>query len=309
MKHYSIQCLLVLLLDLISVNCAYSYDFSSNGICYNITSMEEHTVEVASNGRMNYKGKISIPKKVTDGQNVYTVTAIGEDAFLRCRDIISIELPPSLESIGSGAFVECLGLTSIKFPESLNTIGSIAFYDCRNLTSIEFPSSVTVIGAKAFYLCSNLTSIELPSSLTILEANAFNCKNLVEVICHALIPPSEFAKNDIFANETYIKGILKVPTESISLYENTYSWGQFWNIEGISTSGINDVIDSKNNVTIKIVGIGNIVLEKALGIPVTICSVDGIMKYQTANYCGESIILCPGIYVVKCGNKVLKVRL
>lgn len=102
---------------------------------------------------------------------------------------------------------------------------------------------------------------------------------------------------------------MKVPAESVSQYETSYGWGQFWNIEGISTSGIKDVNGSKTDVTVRNTGIGNIVLENADGMAVSVYSVDGAVMYQTSEYDGETINIGSGIYVVKCGASVLKVRL
>ena len=238
-----------------------------------------------------------------------TVTEIAERAFYKCESLTTIALPSSLTTIGDYAFSGCRSLTTIALPSSLTTIGDYAFNSCSGMTTIALPSSLTSIGKWAFYGCSGMTTIDLPSSLIEIDYHALNCENLSEVICRAQTPPSANAKYNIFSYNTYRNGILKVPAESISQYEISYPWGQFWNIEGISTSGIKDVNVSKTDVTVRNTGIGNIVFENADGMAVSVYSVDGAVMYQTSEYDGETINIGSGIYVVKCGASVLKVRL
>jgi hypothetical protein len=102
--------------------------FSSDNIYYSITSTTAPlTVEVAT---YNYNGEIKIPSTVSYNGQIYTVTAIGNTAF-----------------------VNCMGLTSVTIPNSVRTIGNYAFQNCVNLTEIFVKSSVppTVIGNNAFF--------------------------------------------------------------------------------------------------------------------------------------------------------------
>lgn len=90
---------------------ANAYDFTVNGINYNVTSEDEEdkTVEVAEN---ESSGSIVIPATVTYNEVTYRVTGIGEYAFCECEDLKSVTLPEGMESIGYGAFKYC-GLKSI----------------------------------------------------------------------------------------------------------------------------------------------------------------------------------------------------
>ena len=80
----------------------------------------------------------------------YTLTSIGEDAFLNCRSLTSVTIPNSVTSIGKGAFSYCESLTSVTIPNSVTSIGYRAFLDCSSLTSVTIPNSVTSIGSEAF---------------------------------------------------------------------------------------------------------------------------------------------------------------
>ena len=146
----------------------------SNGIRYLITG--ENTVSVVSNtddpllgvgmGQATYRGEITIPDTVTDGDNSYTVTEIGGMAFYR-TDITKITIPSSVTRIESLAFYNCHSLTKIIIPESgLLKIGDNAFESCDKLSSFSLPSTVTTIGSAAFGNCRELKSLHIPAGVT-----------------------------------------------------------------------------------------------------------------------------------------------
>ncbi len=93
------------------------------------------------------------------------VTAIGENVFLRRKDITSIAIPSGVTSIGYGAFNMCNNLSRVALPDSLREIGSWSFKEC-SFTSIAIPDSVTSIGDLAFSYCPNLTAVTIPSSVS-----------------------------------------------------------------------------------------------------------------------------------------------
>ena len=103
----------------------------------------------------------------------YTLTSIGEDAFLNCRSLTSVTIPNSVTSIGKGAFSYCESLTSVTIPNGVTSIGLGAFYSCSSLTSVTIPNSVTSIGYRAFLDCSSLTSVTIPNSVTSIGSEAF----------------------------------------------------------------------------------------------------------------------------------------
>lgn len=151
--------LLALVLMLIAAISTFAYYFKSDGIYFNILSMEEHTCEVTygSTNCDSYSGDIIIPSVVQYGGNEYTVVGIGECAFR--------ESPFRKEG----------SVTSVSIPSSVTTIGDSAFSGCTGLTSLSsIPSSVTTIGKYAFSYCTGLTSLrDLPSSITTIEDGTF----------------------------------------------------------------------------------------------------------------------------------------
>ena len=92
------------------------------------------------------------------------VTSIGERAFRRCNNLISVEIPDSVTRIEKCAFERCENLVSIEIPNSVTYIGAWAFSDCKSLESVKIPKSVKEIGVVGggndlFSGCENLKVI------------------------------------------------------------------------------------------------------------------------------------------------------
>ena len=119
-----------------------------DGIYYNLIA-ESHTAEVTSNPNQ-YTGGVVIPATVTYQAVDYSVTFIGNDAFLGCSGLTSVTIPNSVISIGVTAFEGCTSLISVTIPNSVIFICSGAFLRCSSLTSVTFPNSVITIGDDAF---------------------------------------------------------------------------------------------------------------------------------------------------------------
>lgn len=110
-------------------------------------------------------GDVIIPAIARDEHNTaYTVTAIGDHSFYRCR-ITVIVLPGSIKTIGDYAFADCElfgtayvdGAPALAIPNSVTAIGDYAFamtgvssYGNGNLREIIIPGSVERIGERAF---------------------------------------------------------------------------------------------------------------------------------------------------------------
>ena len=156
-----------------------------NGINYTVLSEPDggETGEVEVGPNLDARGAITIPATITDDSgNSYTVISIGEEAFLRCSDLTSVNIPDSVTSIGNDAFWNCSGLTSVNIPDSVTSIGSNAFEYCSYLTSVTIPGSVTSIGDAAFSECISLTSVDIPDGVTTIGEYTFShCEGLISV--------------------------------------------------------------------------------------------------------------------------------
>ena len=227
MKQNLFLKLLVLVTCLSSALSVSAHDFAVDGICYNILSSTDQTVEVTRHGHFGseyYTGYGNvIPSTVTYVGKTWTVVAIGDSAFYRSSttagamldltmpntitrigkaafylqtDLTSLTLSSNLKTIDDDAFNRCSGLTSMTIPNGVTTIGIDAFAYCSGLSSVTIPNSVTVIKSWAFYHCNGLTSITIPNSVTSLGVSVFNgCSNLKSVTIGSgltIIPNSAF---------------------------------------------------------------------------------------------------------------------
>ena len=171
MKH-----LFTMLLALIAAT-ASAQDFMVDGICYNILTEDDMTVEVTESP-YDYTGDVVIPAEVTYDGNTYSVTAIGDGAFYDCDNLTSVSMP-SATTIGDEAFRYCSALTSVSMPKA-TTIGYSAFESCGALTSVSMPS-VTTIDNVAFFFCNALVSVSMPQVTTIGDRAFERCLALTSV--------------------------------------------------------------------------------------------------------------------------------
>ncbi len=138
------------------------------------------------------------------------VTKIGNHAFRRCSNIVSVKLPDSLISIGEGAFESCSGITTVTIPKKVAIIGEDAFYNVdlksmfvdpenqyfssdesgvlfnkdktelirypkdSSVKSYVIPDGVKVIADNAFSEVRWLRAVTLPESVTTIGDAAFN---------------------------------------------------------------------------------------------------------------------------------------
>lgn len=124
-----------------------------------------------------YQGDLIIPETVTgsDG-NTYTITAIGDEAFMGCRQLTSIQLPNTVQTLGEGAFAICQELISANIPEGVTELPVGCFGNCRALNSVTLPSTLKTINKMAFYGCVALetTSFTLSEGLEYIGEQAFS---------------------------------------------------------------------------------------------------------------------------------------
>lgn len=119
--------------------------------------------------------KIVIPERIEGS----FVTAIAEDAFRECTNLISVTIPDSVTKIDEDAFEDCTGLVEVIIPDSVKEIGESAFSGCTSLTSVIIPNGVTEISYRTFADCTSLTNVTIPVSVTEIGWSAFaGCTSL-----------------------------------------------------------------------------------------------------------------------------------
>ncbi|MDT0687430.1 leucine-rich repeat protein, partial [Autumnicola psychrophila] len=129
--------------------------FQEGPFRYEVISEENQTVRIIEYNEWGISS-VTIPSSVNFSGNIYTVTAIGDHAFM-WADLQNVIIPQTVTSIGNSAF-EGNQLTSINLPDNLTSIGYFAFFDSR-LTNITLPASLTNIGWGAFDMNWDLRSV------------------------------------------------------------------------------------------------------------------------------------------------------
>lgn len=144
-------------------------------------------------------------------------------------------------------------LRTIKIGDRVTKLGYRFFYKCTGLTELEIPASVTTIGQRAFEYCTNLQKITIGTAFDKGESTrataedtqccigelAFNgCTSLDSIFASHATPPT--AKG-AFMEEHYTRTSLNVPNVSLEAYKTADVWKNFFAINGINVTKINNV--------------------------------------------------------------------
>ena len=236
------------------------YDFFKNGFYYTITG--SNTVEVATGATDSYSGSVTVPSSVSYNGTTYQVTGIGDGAFGACQHLTSVTIPNTVTYIGAFAFSESPLLSGIVIPNTVTRIGDSAFEGCVGLTSITIPNSVTTIAKRAFRHCESLSSVTIGSGVTSIGDEAFwGCDALRYVTCLAVTPPV-MEEEDVFEDDTYNSGTLKVPKGCKSAYQAANWWKNFTTIQELAytfvVNGIYYAVTGSNTVGVSNNGSGTV---------------------------------------------------
>jgi len=171
-------------------NGANSYDPTCLFMTYGTTPSEftvgdlnyrvnDDQVSVTVTGHVNgydATGDLIIPESVSYQGHNYTVTTIGEIAFLYCFYLTNLSIPNTVTTIEASAFAYCQGFTGdLVIPNSVTTVGYGAFQYCSGYDGdLIIGSSVTEIGDYAFNSCDGMTgTLYIPSNVQSLGGNSF----------------------------------------------------------------------------------------------------------------------------------------
>ncbi len=143
--------------------------------------------------------KIVIPNRYK-GLPVLEIDSI---SFQNCTELLSVEIPESIQRVGSRAFEGSTGIievsagvsyvdtwvvdcdeqvTDVSLRENTIGIAAGAFKGCDKIQSITLPQNLKYIGNSSFQLCSSLQSIEIPDGIKTIEMFTFSrCKKLKSI--------------------------------------------------------------------------------------------------------------------------------
>ena len=203
--------------------------------------------------------------------------------------------------------------TKINIPENVTSydgtlysvvsIGNNAFSGCRNLTSVTMGNSITSIGEYAFNGCSALTSVTIPNSVKNIGSSAFqHCYDLTKIYLLRKNPAS--IDNSVFP---HYDATLYVPQGSLEAYKAADVWGDFTNIVEFDATAIEDIEDDAPALKVTA---GGIQFTDAEGKAVAVyTATGGALVEKIDNYAGEEITLDKGVYIIRVGEKAVKVKL
>ncbi len=208
-----------------------------NGVTWSLSG--DGTLTISGSGAMDvfatddYGNELSpwraLRDQVTKIVVQFGVTSIGSNAFYRCDNLVSVDIPASVTSIGEDVF-PLYSITDISvdgnnqnyasvdgvlfnadkttlirypcaktaasyaIPDTVRTIGEGAFSYTTKLTSVRIPDGVTAIGNGAFNWCLSLTEVNIPASVKTIGNFAFDtCKMTSLEIPEGVVSIGEWA--------------------------------------------------------------------------------------------------------------------
>ena len=259
-------------------------------------------------------------------------------------DLKKAILPSTLKDLSEFTFSMCPKLQEIKIPEGVTKIPLGFASWCHLLEEVNIPKSVTVIEVDAFGSDVKLKPIDLPEGLKRIEQDALWYCAIDSIVFPASL---EYLGGGSCANWKYIKKIyslapnppycaedranpskgpfhgytpndipLYVPIGSGEKYRQAFGWNYFTNI--IETDKFPTGIMSPkmgNNEPCKVYGRdGKLVIEtpQKLSAPIhyVVYAINGQVVTQGTLATSYSLsTLAKGIYIVRIGNTIHKVRL
>lgn len=160
-------------LQTIGVNSSNNYFASTDGVLY------------SKNYRILYKYPVAKQQQTFQVPN--SVCQVASCGFYKCVNLQSVTCninSSQLLSIGESAFYGCQNLVTIDLPLSLETISKNAFMNCYSLSSVTLRECLATIEQDSFSWCTNLMSVTILESETALLINKYafsNCYKLMEV--------------------------------------------------------------------------------------------------------------------------------
>lgn len=164
------------------------YEDRSGEIDEQYSALYTKVYDAATQALLGYNLRRVDDKSITSFTARPDTIAVSGDAFINCKELVSVDLGSRVTSIGTSAFSGCSKLQSVTGLESVREAGGSLFADCTSLQAIAFPDVTFVNGTasyphtlpnRTFYGCTALTSVTLSSETVRIGSEAFrSCTNL-----------------------------------------------------------------------------------------------------------------------------------
>lgn len=139
----------------------------SGGVSYNYDITSYGTAVITAVNIYDGSDDITIPESI-DG---YTVTEIGNNAFIGRFSLKKITVPDTVTSIGNSAFMSCTSLTEVTIGNGVTALPDDCFFSCTALETVNLPETLRTIGDDVFFGCDNL-DLYIPQSVESIGSNA-----------------------------------------------------------------------------------------------------------------------------------------
>ena len=164
---------------------------------------------------------------------------IDSGAFMGCKNLTYINIPPNITDIKTFAFKDCVDLYVYYMGNNLKSIWAFAFENTKVVSEPLFPSSVTYIGAAAFASMTNKSTVDqiiIPSTLADIKSGAFNGNDHVTLYTEFSSKPSGWSSNWNIADRPVVWGCNLSADNSyvVSFYNSFYNISNTNAINGIS---------------------------------------------------------------------------
>ncbi|WP_196811520.1 leucine-rich repeat domain-containing protein [Butyrivibrio sp. VCD2006] len=129
-----------------------------------------------------YAGKYGGPVITKINLTSHKLDTIGEYAFDKNSEIVSVDISPTVAVIGNYCFRNCTKLFSINIPNIVKDIPYACFSGCISLKSLPLHLGITSISGYAFMGCTGLTTLPLHNDITSIGLGAFEgCSNVLSI--------------------------------------------------------------------------------------------------------------------------------
>lgn len=185
-----------------------------------------------------------------------SVLSLGYSAFAGCINLESIHLSSNLEKINKSTFSGCNSLSSLSIPSSVGTIYEYAFKGCTALSELIFEDGENILAIAASLEDTSLNSFYCGRNITNLVGNTYyssifskvnrlitfsigryvesiqsitleNNKDLEIINTYNIKPPAISTPTNI----QYANIMVNIPLGSLSNYQSSREWGNFWNLQ------------------------------------------------------------------------------